>query len=259
VSENKGAIASMNSIINLYKPFFEASDWHAAIMTGSGLLTIAMLAVMECLLSVDNAVVLAAQTRSLEDPVKEKEALVYGLWGAYIFRFIAIGLGAYLMKFWGIKAIGAGYLLWMSLHFFYKQHNPDPSPAEGAVQRKPRSFWGTVATIELLDIVFSIDSILTALAIDDNPVVVLLGGMIGILAMRLVAQLMITLIAKIPELLYMAYVLIGVIALKLMLSLPMIDIEIPNLAFSAVVFGAFGITMLWHYYRQRRHTTRKEK
>lgn len=249
----------MNTIINLYKPFFEATDWHAAVMTGSGLLTIAMLALMECLLSVDNAVVLAAQTRSLEDPVKEKEALVYGLWGAYIFRFIAIGLGTYLMKFWGVKAVGAAYLLWMSLHFFYKQHNPDPTEEDGGPKRKPRSFWGTVATIELLDIVFSIDSILTALAIDNNPVIVLLGGCIGILAMRLVAQVMITLIAKIPELLYMAYVLIGVIAIKLILSLPMINIEIPNLAFSVVVFGAFGATMLWHYYRQRQHSARKEK
>lgn len=242
----------MDKLLGLYRPFFEASDWHAALFTGSGLLTILMLAVMECLLSVDNAVVLAAQTRSLEDPVKEKEALVYGLWGAYVFRFIAIGLGAYLMRFWGIKAIGAGYLLYMSCHFFYRQHNPQ-AQKRAKEKRKPKSFWGTVATIELLDVVFSIDSILTALAIDNNPVIVLLGGAIGILAMRLVAQVMITLIAKVPELLYMAYVLIGVIALKLALSLPMINIEIPNLAFSIIVFAAFGITMLYHQRRVKAH------
>lgn len=246
----------MDTIINLYRPFFEASDWHAAIMTGSGLLTIAMLALMECLLSVDNAVVLAAQTRSLEDPVKEKEALVYGLWGAYLFRFIAIGLGAYLMKFWGIKALGAGYLLYMSLHFFYKQHNPDPT-GEQKVVKKPKSFWGTVATIELLDVVFSIDSILTALAIDNNPVIVLLGGAIGILAMRLVAQVMITLIAKVPELLYMAYFLIGIIAVKLGLSLPLFNIEISNIAFSIIVFLAFGGTMLYHHHKVKTHSARR--
>ena len=248
----------MDKIISLDRQFFEASDWHAAIFTGSGLMTILMLAIMECLLSVDNAVVLAAQTRSLEDPKKEKEALVYGLWGAYLFRFIAIGLGTYLMKFWGIKVVGALYLLWMSLHFFYKQHFPDPEEETHKI-RKPKSFWGTVASIELLDIVFSIDSILTALALDNNPVIVLLGGMIGILAMRLVAQVMITLIARVPELLYMAYVLIGIIAVKLFLSLPFIDIEIPNVAFSLIVFGAIGFTLLYHYVKQRRHAPQREE
>ncbi len=107
-------------IEKLYGPFFAASDWHAAVMTGSGLLTILMLAIMECLLSVDNAVVLAAQTQGLHDQKLEKEALVYGLWGAYLFRFIAIGMGTYLMRFWGIKALGAVYLLYMSVHFFLR-------------------------------------------------------------------------------------------------------------------------------------------
>lgn len=244
---------AIDTIIRLYKPFFEAADWHAALFTGSGLLTVAMLAVMECLLSVDNAVVLATQTRSLEDPKKERHALIYGLWGAYLFRFIAVGLGSYLMRFWGIKAVGAAYLLYMSVHFFYQQHKPKPTDSADAQPKKKKSFWGTVATIELLDIVFSIDSILTALAIDNNPVIVLLGGCIGILAMRLVAQVMITLLARIPELLYMAYVLIAVIAIKLALSLPMINIEISNVAFSIFVFAAFGVTMLLHNHKQKQN------
>nr|WP_056956400.1 TerC family protein [Lacticaseibacillus pantheris]KRL86758.1 hypothetical protein FC50_GL000402 [Lacticaseibacillus pantheris DSM 15945 = JCM 12539 = NBRC 106106] len=244
-------------IEKLYGPFFAASDWHAAVMTGSGLLTILMLAIMECLLSVDNAVVLAAQTQGLHDQKLEKEALVYGLWGAYLFRFIAIGMGTYLMRFWGIKALGAVYLLYMSVHFFYEQHHPES--ANGAKQpRKQRSFWGTVATVELMDIVFSVDSILTALAIDNNPVIVLLGGCIGILAMRFVAQVMIGLIARVPELLYMAYVLIAVIAVKLFLSLPQIDIEVPNVLFSVFVLAAFVITILWHNHTQRRQQQTKD-
>lgn len=243
----------MDTIIKLYKPFFEASDWHAAVMTSAGLMTILTLAIMECLLSVDNAVVLAAQTQSLGDPKKERSALMWGLWGSYIFRFIAIGLGTYLMKFWLVKAVGAGYLLWMALHFFYEQHMPKPTKTEEAVT-KPKSFWGTVAAIVLLDFVFSIDSILTALAIDNNPVIVLIGGMIGILAMRFVAQMMIVLLTKVPELLYMAYVLIGFIAIKLALSLPMINIEISNTFFSLFVLVAFLATFGVHWYRGRTQT-----
>ncbi|KRL44651.1 MULTISPECIES: TerC family protein [Lactobacillaceae] len=219
-------------------------------MTSSGLMTILTLAIMECLLSVDNAVVLAAQTSTLGDPKQEHSALMWGLWGSYIFRFIAIGLGAYLIKFWFIKALGAGYLLYMSLHFFYEERHNKTTGDDAPIIKK-HSFWGTVAAIVLLDCVFSIDSILTALALDNNPVIVLLGGMIGILAMRFVAQGMIVLLAKIPELLYMAYVLIGFIALKLGLSLPMINIEVSNTFFSIFVFAAFGGTFAVHWWRTR--------
>lgn len=213
-------------------------------------MTVATLAIMECLLSVDNAVVLAAQTATLNDPKKEKSALMWGLWGSYIFRFIAIGLGSFLIKFWLVKAVGAAYLLYMAIHFFYEQHQPKAQST--TTPDKPRSFWGTVAAIVLLDMVFSIDSILTALAIDDNPVIVLLGGMIGILAMRFVAQMMIVLIARIPELLYMAYILIAFIAIKLGLSLPAIGIEISNTLFSIFVLVAFAATFGLHYWRQRK-------
>jgi predicted tellurium resistance membrane protein TerC len=137
----------------------------------------------------------------------------------------------------------------MSLHFFWEQHNPKDETVKAA---KPRSFWGTVAAIVFLDFVFSIDSILTALAIDNNPVIVLIGGMIGILAMRFVASGMIVLLAKVPELLYMAYVLIGFIAIKLGLSLPAIGIEVSNTFFSIFVLLAFVATLAIHWWRNRR-------
>lgn len=47
-------------------------------------------------------------------------------------------------------------------------------------------------SIESMDIVFSIDSVLAALAMSNNPVVVLVGGMIGILCMRGVAKLLLS-------------------------------------------------------------------
>ncbi len=239
-------VARLSLIEKLYMPFFEATDWHQAVMTTQGWITILTLAMLECLLSVDNAVVLAAQTKSLPDKKEQHHALIYGMWGAYLFRFIAIGLGTYLLHFWGIKALGAAYLLWMSLHFFYEQRHPDSGPKPTTVKKGAGHFWRTVAQIEALDIVFSVDSILAALAIDNNPVIVLIGGCLGILAMRFVAQVITDFITKVPELEVMAYVLIGVIALKLALSLPQINVEVPNWAFSIFVFGAFFVTWLVH-------------
>lgn len=49
----------------------------------------------------------------------------------------------------------------------------------------------------------------------------------------------------------MAYVLIGIIAIKLLLSIPMIDIEIPAPLFGVVVI----ITLIIHYVRKNRRAT----
>lgn len=60
---------------------------------------------------------------------------------------------------------------------------------------------------------------------------------------------------KIPELQPMAYVLIGIIAIKLLLSIPMIDIEIPVPLFGVVVIVAVIITLIIHYVRKNRRAT----
>ncbi len=104
-----------------------------------------------------------------------------------------------------------------------------------------------------MDIVFSIDSVLAALAISENPVIILIGGMIGILCMRGVAEIIIKLMEHIPELEPMAYILIGLIAMKLLLDLPPLEFEIPNNIFAIIIFIVLGITILFHFWRIKKH------
>ena len=111
-------------------------------------------------------------------------------------------------------------------------------------------FWSVVAQIEMMDIIFSIDSVLASLAISNNPLIVLIGGIIGIACMRGVAEIIMKLMRKIPELEPMAYVLIFIIAIKLFLTIPAIDIEIPSGYFGAFVLIVFIVTMIIHYLRQ---------
>ncbi len=65
---------------------------------------------------------------------------MYGMGGAYIFRFIAIGLGTYLLQFWPIKAIGAAYLVWMSASYFYEVRHP--KIREGRMENDLTGFGG---------------------------------------------------------------------------------------------------------------------
>lgn len=257
------------SILKLYAPFFDGNNWLYVLTSGKDWMIILTLIIMECLLSVDNAVVLAAQTQVLPTKSEKEKSLIYGLWGAYLFRFIVIGIGTYLINFWEIKLAGSIYLFYLSFKFFYDQRHPKQA-AEHEKEKEEREearhkgkkkkkkhvlslFWRTVISIESMDIVFSIDSVLAALAISDNPVVVLIGGMIGILCMRGVAEIIIKLMDIIPELQPMAYVLIAIIALKLLLALPPLRWEMPNTAFAILVFAILGITIIFHFWRIRKH------
>ena len=106
------------AIFKMYAPFFSGSNWIHVLTSGKDWLVILTLILMECLLSVDNAVVLAAQTKVLPDKKQQEKSLFYGLWGAYIFRFIVIGIGTYLINFWEIKLAGSLYLFYLSFKFF---------------------------------------------------------------------------------------------------------------------------------------------
>lgn len=256
-------------ILKLYQPFFDGGNWAHVLTSGKDWMMILTLILMECLLSVDNAVVLAAQTQVLPNKDQKRKSLVYGLWCAYLFRFIVIGIGTYLINFWEVKLLGGLYLFYLVYKYFYDVRHPEKVAAEEKkkeanekekVLKKCKHrlslFWRTVISIESMDIVFSIDSVLAALAMSNNPVVVLIGGMIGILCMRGVAEVIIKLMEIIPELQTMAYVLIAIIAVKLLVSLPPLNFKLPDTIFAIIVFSTVAITIIFHYVRQARHGKR---
>lgn len=244
----------LNFIKHIYEPFFNISYWENALFNPESWVIIISLIIMECLLSVDNAIVLAAQTNSLPTKKLQKKSLIYGLGFAYIFRFVVIGICNYLINMWIIKLIGALYLMVLGIFHIYKIHinKKDVSSNKvGKHKKVNKSFWSTILSIELMDVVFSIDSVLASLAMSNNPVIILIGGMIGILSMRGVAQLIISLMKNIPELELMAYYIVLVISIKLLISIPLINIEIPDSYFTIfIVFIILG-TILIHYYKSK--------
>ena len=106
-------------------------------------------------------------------------------------------------------------------------------------------FWGTVAMVELMDIAFSVDSVLAAFGVSNEVWILLLGGMLGILMMRGIAGVFLKLLERIPELETTAYILILIIAAKMLLSV--IHIEISHTVFFIILVVAFGATFILHY------------
>jgi YkoY family integral membrane protein len=201
------------------------------------------LVILEGLLSADNALVLAVVVKHLPEE-QRKKALFYGIMGAYVFRFIAIGLGVYIVKFTWVKILGASYLLWIALKFFIKKNNE----SEESVNVKATGFWGTVITVELMDITFSVDSILAAFGVSDKVWVLYLGGILGILMMRGVAQLFLLLLEKFPELEATAYILIALIGAKLMGSA--FGLHLPEFVFFPVMASVFIGTLVYSHFRK---------
>src|SRR4051794_13904985 len=122
--------------------------------------TIVTLVFLEGLLSADNALVLAVMVRHLPRD-KQLRALRYGIWGAFIFRAIAVALSAVLLRFWLFEVVGGAYLLYLAgAHFLHREEDVHANKTT----RFGSGFWGTVISVELADIAFSIDSIVAAVA-----------------------------------------------------------------------------------------------
>ena len=196
----------------------------------AGLLVVLNLIVIESLLSVDNAAVLA--TMVLDLPKKERSrALRYGIIGAYVLRGICLFLAAWLVKIWWLKPLGGVYLLYLAFNYFKRKLTANPAGGEEQHADKSKSgfynatvglignFWATVALVELMDLAFSIDNVFAAVAFTDHVFLIYTGVFIGILAMRFVAQAFVRLMEKFTFLETIAFLVIGVLGIKLTASL----------------------------------------
>ncbi len=99
-------------------------------------------------------------------------------------------------------------------------------PAPAAVPQETTAswwrFWKTVAVIELTDIAFAVDSILAAIALAGGKQqklwVIITGGLLGMLLMRVAARLFIGLLDRFPRFEIAAYLLVILIGVKLLVD-----------------------------------------
>jgi len=203
-------------------------DVHAA-----DLVTIALLVALEGLLSADNAMVLAVLVLGLPRSEQQK-ALRYGIIGAFAFRALATAGAAYMIQLLWVRLLGGLYLLYLPYQHFFgggdSESRRAPKPAQAAMGLT--AFWATVVRVELTDVVFAIDSILVAVAMSNKLWVIITGGILGIIAMRLVIGQLLNLVRRYPALVDGAFIIIAWVGVKLMLEylhgLGWIHFEVPK-------------------------------
>ncbi len=188
---------------------------------------IGVLILIESLLSVDNAAVLATMVMDLPQE-QRKKALKYGIWGAYFFRGVCLILAGFLVTIWWLKPLGGLYLLYLVYDWWKgkqtKQVDDDLLEKEASwfykvTVGKLGVFWSTVILVEIMDLAFSIDNVFAAVAFTPNIIAIWLGVFIGILAMRFVAQGFVQLMSRFRFLETCAFLVIAILGIKLLLSI----------------------------------------
>ena len=243
---------------------------------GASLAIIGNLIIIESLLSVDNAAVLATMVMDLPEKQRDK-ALKYGIWGAYFFRGLAMIFAAFLIQIWWLKPLGGLYLLY--LVYDYWKGKQTETTEDDLIDKKSNwlykatvgslgSFWATVCLVELMDMAFSIDNVFAAVAFTPNIILVCIGVFIGILAMRFIAQWFVKLMGKYPFLETAAFIVIAILGIKLTLSLyehfypesavsKFLSSHTADIGISVLTVAIFFIpiltSMLFNY--PKRHTT----
>ena len=236
---------------------------------GEVLWVLPLLVVLEVVLSADNAIALAAISRRLHDPQKQRQALNFGLLLALGFRILLIVAARWVLRFWPLQLLAAAYLLWLSgSHLLAADQapgtepatddTPADTPAAGVVDGQVpspsaevpdaggqiRRLVGVVVTLGLTDLAFSLDSVAAAVAVTDRLALVMAGGVIGVVALRLTAELFIRWLEEFRHLETSGYLAVALVGIRLLVRVINPDLVLPEWAvlLSVAVIFAWGFS-----------------
>jgi YkoY family integral membrane protein len=181
--------------------------------SAQALLLLPVLVALECVLSADNAIALAALTQGLKDPELEQRALNIGLIFAYVLRMSLILTATWVIGYWQFELAGALYLLWLVFQYFTSEEDEEHH------HHGPRfnSLWQAIPLIALTDLAFSLDSVTTAIAVSQDTWLILLGGTIGIVALRFMAGLFIRWLDVFTHLEDAGYITVALVGIRLLI------------------------------------------
>jgi YkoY family integral membrane protein len=219
-------------------------------------ITIGLLVLLEAALSADNALVLAVLVLPLPKE-QQKKALRYGIAGAFAFRIVATLFAVHLIRWDWVKLVGGIYLIYLPLRHFIG--HPDETKrgalAVGRAILGLSIFWSTVVRVELTDVVFAIDSILVAVGMSRKLWVIIAGGLLGILAMRVLIGWLLTLVRRYPAIVDGAYVIVAWVGIKLIVeylhAIEVIPFEFPRWVAIGIVLALFAASAVYAVIKER--------
>lgn len=203
---------------------------------GDTLLLLPVLILLELVLSADNAIALAAIAQGLSTEDLQKKALNIGLVAAFVLRITLILAASWVLNYWQFEVAGAVYLLWLVYqHFMSKDEDGGKSGGP-----KFTALWQAIPTIALTDLAFSLDSVTTAIALSKDVFIVLLGGTIGIVALRFMAGLFIRWLEIYVHLEDAGFVTVAFVGIRLLLRVVNPAWVPPEWVMVSLIFALFA-------------------
>lgn len=226
---------------------------------------LATLVVMEVVLGVDNLIFISILTNKL--PAEQQtRARRIGIGLALILRLGLLGTVAFIVHLtepvfavfgqafsWrDLILIGGGlFLLWKATKEIH--HTVDPEPEAAGATGGTIGFGAAIGQILLLDLVFSIDSIITAVGMTEHVPVMMVAVVVAVVVMLVAAEPLSAFIARNPTVVMLALGFLIMIGMTLIAE--GFGAHVPKgYVYTAMAFSALieGLNMLARRARQRR-------
>ena len=183
--------------------------------------------VIELSLSVDNLFVFFLIFSHFKvEPAGQRRILSWGVLGAQLMRAIFILGGVALLKHlsWVIFVFGA-LLIFSGFKIFFKKNriiNPDQNILSHSLERfipkNLSAFWTVLIAIEIVDLIFAVDSVPAVLAITKDPFIVYSSNIFAILGLRAMYLVLSPLIDKFQYLHYTLGIILVFVGIKMLLD-----------------------------------------
>ena len=245
-------------------------DLVAIFSDPANLVALATLIVMEIVLGIDNLIFISILTNRLPEHQRSKARLV-GIGAALVLRllflslvfvivqltepvFTAFGLG---LSWRDIILISGGlFLVWKATREIHHNVDPDPGP-DMFSGRASMSFAAAIGQILLLDAVFSIDSIITAVGMTDHIAIMDIAVVVTVAVMLLAAGPLANFINANPSVVMLA------LGFLLMIGMTLIaegfGAKVPKgYVYAAMLFSAFIEALNLLSRRARRRKTEEK-
>jgi predicted tellurium resistance membrane protein TerC len=178
---------------------------------------LAALITMEVVLGIDNLIFISILTNKLPEHQRSRGRRI-GIGLALVLRLALLGTVAFIVQLttplfelfdhgfsWRDLILMAGglFLVWKATKEIH--HHVDPNPADDVFEGKAAmSFGSAIVQILLLDLVFSIDSIITAVGMTDHIPVMVIAVIVAVAVMLLAADPLANFIHKNPSIVMLA-------------------------------------------------------
>src|SRR5262245_4315507 len=200
-------------------------DWFSA----ETLIALGTLTFLEIVLGVDNIIFISILSGKLpppQQPTARRIGLLLAMGTRILLLFSlawVVKLTAPLFALWSheisgrdlILIIGGLFLLFKSTHEIHARVEGEEEHAEG---RRAASFAGVLAQIALLDIVFSLDSVITAVGMVDQVSVMIVAVVISVVIMMVAAAPISAFVNRHPTVKILALSFLLLIGLSLLLE-----------------------------------------